>query len=154
MQRKTSLLIGSALTALLLVGAGCSQTPVSENDNRTPEPQVDMGKTSAGRETTNPTANQTDSGKTTLTSDTSGTTAGAKTYTMANVQAAATPANCLSAINGKVYDLTKWINQHPGGDRAILSICGKDGSAAFNNKHGGQMRPEKVLAGFEVGVLK
>lgn len=61
--------------------------------------------------------------------------------------------SCWSAVNGKVYDLTKWINQHPGGPRRILAMCGKDASDAFNGQHGGQARPEKELAGFEIGTL-
>jgi cytochrome b involved in lipid metabolism len=74
-------------------------------------------------------------------------------YTLAQVGEHGVEGNCWSAINGQVYDLGAWINKHPGGDRAILSICGKDGSAAFNGQHGGDKKPERVLAGFEIGVL-
>jgi hypothetical protein len=56
-------------------------------------------------------------------------------------------------INGGVYDLTAWISKHPGGERAILSICGKDGSAAFNDQHGGQRRPANELSGFKIGTI-
>lgn len=77
-----------------------------------------------------------------------------KTFTMAEVEKANTPENCYSAINGKVYDLTAWINQHPGGDKNILRICGKDGSSAYNGEHGGDSKPEKILAGFDIGDLK
>ncbi len=76
-----------------------------------------------------------------------------KTYTLTEVATHGAEANCYTAINGKVYDLSAWINKHPGGDKAILSICGKDGSMAFSGKHGGQMKPEAMLVGFEVGVL-
>ncbi len=62
--------------------------------------------------------------------------------------------SCWTSINGSVYDLTAWIASHPGGEGAILSICGKDGSDAFNNQHSGQGRPEKVLATFIIGSLK
>lgn len=79
---------------------------------------------------------------------------GGKTYTMADVQSASTPEKCWSAINGQVYDLTAWINKHPGGDKNILKICGIDGSSAFNAKHGGQAKPEETLKGFAIGVLK
>lgn len=61
------------------------------------------------------------------------------TYTMADVQAANSRAKCWTVINNNVYDLTKWIDQHPGGDKNILKICGKDGTQAFEQKHGGQM---------------
>jgi cytochrome b involved in lipid metabolism len=56
-------------------------------------------------------------------------------------------------VNGGVYDLTSWIGQHPGGSKAILGICGKDGSAAFNEQHSSQRRPANELAGFKIGVL-
>ena len=74
-------------------------------------------------------------------------------YTLAQVATHNSQASCWSAISGKVYDLTAWISQHPGGSRAILSICGKDGTAAFTGKHGGQARPASELAGFDIGVL-
>jgi cytochrome b involved in lipid metabolism len=31
-------------------------------------------------------------------------------------------------INGGVYDVTKYIDYHPGGHNAILKFAGKDGS--------------------------
>jgi cytochrome b involved in lipid metabolism len=109
----------------------------------------------AGCNSTQPTTTNTTGTQATPTQQTTTTTTtGEKTYTMADVQAASTPENCLSAINGKVYDLTAWINKHPGGDKNILKICGIDGSSAFDGKHGGQTKPETVLKGFSVGVLK
>jgi len=62
-------------------------------------------------------------------------------------------SSCWSAINGNVYDLTKWVNQHPGGPRVILGLCGKDGTSGFVGQHGGQSRPETVLKGFLLGPL-
>jgi cytochrome b involved in lipid metabolism len=75
------------------------------------------------------------------------------TYTLAQIAQHSTASSCWSAINGGVYDLTSWIGQHPGGQGTILSICGKDGSAAFNGQHGGQHRPTSELAGFQIGTL-
>ncbi len=79
---------------------------------------------------------------------------GPKVFTMTEVQANNTESNCLTAINGKVYDLTAFVTKHPGGDRNILRICGKDGSSTFEGQHGGEGKPEKILAGFEIGILK
>ena len=76
------------------------------------------------------------------------------TYTMAQVQAANSAQKCWTAINGKVYDLTSFISQHPGGDKNILKICGKDGTSAFQGQHGGQNKPEQVLQGLQIGTLK
>jgi cytochrome b involved in lipid metabolism len=75
-------------------------------------------------------------------------------FTLTQVAVHSDVASCWSAINGNVYDLTPWINQHPGGEGAILSICGKDGSAAFDNQHGGQSKPENKLVMFKIGALK
>jgi cytochrome b involved in lipid metabolism len=61
--------------------------------------------------------------------------------------------SCWSVINGNVYDLTSWIPNHPGGEKSILSLCGVDGSASYNRKHGGDTRPPKILAGFKLGAL-
>lgn len=77
----------------------------------------------------------------------------AKTFTLAQVAQHADSTSCYSAVNGMVYDLTKWIARHPGGQREILAICGRDGSSAFNGQHGGDARPEQLLAGFEIGTL-
>lgn len=78
---------------------------------------------------------------------------GSKEYSLADVAAHKDGTSCWTAINGEVYDLTSWIAQHPGGEGAILSICGKDGSDAFNNQHGGQGKPEAALATFKIGGL-
>ena len=53
-----------------------------------------------------------------------------------------------------MYDVTSWISQHPGGEQAILGLCGIDSSDAFNGQHGGQRRPATELASFKIGILK
>ena len=75
-------------------------------------------------------------------------------YSMAQVAAANSKTKCWTTIGGNVYDLTSWIAQHPGGQGAILGICGKDGTAVFDAQHGGQSRPEQELKSFLIGTLK
>jgi cytochrome b involved in lipid metabolism len=87
------------------------------------------------------------------TDQTSGGSTSVKTYTLAEVAKHKDATSCYSAINGNVYDLTNWINQHPGGPDKILSICGSDGSAAFNNQHGDAKRQADILATFKIGTL-
>jgi hypothetical protein len=77
----------------------------------------------------------------------------AGTYTSAQVAQHATAESCWTSISGSVYDLTSWINQHPGGEGAILSICGKDGTSAFLSQHAGDRRAEQELATFKIGTL-
>lgn len=74
-------------------------------------------------------------------------------YTMAMVMENDDANSCWSVINGNVYDLTSWINSHPGGSQRILSLCGTDGSASFNSMHQGQSNPESRLQSFLLGPL-
>ena len=74
-------------------------------------------------------------------------------YAMSDVVSHKDAASCWSAINGGVYDLTAWVPKHPGGERAILQLCGTDGSAKFNKQHGGSALQAKVLAGYKIGTL-
>lgn len=76
-----------------------------------------------------------------------------QSYAIAQVTSHDTPSNCWTAVNGNVYDLTQWISQHPGGDQSIMSMCGIDASDAFNQQHGGQRRPERMLDSFRIGTL-
>lgn len=72
---------------------------------------------------------------------------------MADVSTHASTASCWTVVNNTVYDVTKWILRYPGGTRAILGLCGKDGTAAFTGQHGGQARPESELVSFKIGKL-
>jgi len=75
-------------------------------------------------------------------------------YSLSEIAQHADATSCWSAIDGQVYDLTKWINRHPGGPSVIKAICGKDGSGAFNGQHQGQTRPASELVNYKIGALK
>jgi cytochrome b involved in lipid metabolism len=75
-------------------------------------------------------------------------------YTSAEVAIHASESSCWSIVNGIVYDLTSYISKHPGGSSKVLRICGKDGSSAFEGQHGGESKPERILAGYKIGPLK
>ena len=75
-----------------------------------------------------------------------------KTYPLTEIQKHADATSCWTTINGGVYDLTDWVGKHPGGREAILSICGKDGSGAFNAQHGGAQLQQEILKGYKVGT--
>jgi uncharacterized membrane protein len=99
----------------------------------------------------NSSTTTTSAAKSTATPKAGATSKVAGTYTLADLQKHASAASCWSAINGNVYDLTKWINRHPGGPDVIKGLCGRDGSAGFNGQHGGQSRPASELAAFKIG---
>ena len=87
------------------------------------------------------------------TQPTTGTTQ-TSTYTMAQVKTHNSTKSCWAVVSGKVYDLTAWINNHPGGPGPILSLCGTDGTALFSAQHGGQARPASELKSFYIGTLQ
>lgn len=75
------------------------------------------------------------------------------TYTLAQVMQHKTPTDCWTTVSGGVYDLTPFVNQHPGGVENIIKICGIDGTTAFSAQHGGQRKPEKELVSLKIGTL-
>ena len=74
-------------------------------------------------------------------------------YTMAKVKENNSAASCWSVINGNVYNLTQWINSHPGGPSVIRGLCGVDGTSSFNGKHRGDGGPASILTGYLLGPL-
>jgi len=84
----------------------------------------------------------------------------AKGYTTLEVAKHASPTDCWLVIDGKVYDVTKYVtgSEHPAGSEAITPFCGKDATQAFDTK--GKKRPqshsqnaEKRLDTFYLGNL-
>lgn len=75
-----------------------------------------------------------------------------KTYSLDEIKQHNSASDCWMLINNKVYDVTIFITQHPGG-RVILQGCGIDASNLFNSipKHKGV---QQILSNFEIGVLK
>lgn len=43
--------------------------------------------------------------------------------------------DCWVVVNGKVLDVTKFLDDHPGGRKAIMLYAGKDASEEFNMLH-------------------
>lgn len=61
--------------------------------------------------------------------------------------------DCWVAIDGEVYDLTKWVPNHPGGPSRVARLCGTDATDMFANQHGDAERPNKVLEEYHLGPL-
>lgn len=78
--------------------------------------------------TKNPIKNTTN---TITTSATVVTTSGPTVYSLSQVETHNNEQSCWTIVNNNVYDLTSWISEHPGGARAILSLCGVDGTKSF-----------------------
>lgn len=73
-----------------------------------------------------------------------------KNFPISEVARHCIPEDCWVALNGKVYDLTEFMDRHPGGPTTILAWAGKDASKFFNEIHKGvkidsYLRPEASL---------
>lgn len=107
------------------------------------------------KQTTDSTSGASTSGASTSTASTpSPSASGSNTFTMSDVALHATEGDCWTVVNGRVYDLTTWVARHPGGARPIVSMCGKDSSAGFERKHGGESRPQAALILLNIGTLR
>lgn len=76
------------------------------------------------------------------------------TFTLAEVKKNNNDKNCWTIVDENVYNLTAWIKSHPGGENAILSLCGVDGTSAFKSKHAGSPGPIGQLDSYKIGKLK
>ena len=76
------------------------------------------------------------------------------TFTLAEVKKNNNDKNCWTIVDENVYNLTAWINSHPGGSNAILSLCGVDGTSAFKSQHTGRAGPISQLDSYKIGKLK
>ncbi|KAK8635257.1 hypothetical protein V6N13_023134 [Hibiscus sabdariffa] len=56
-----------------------------------------------------------------------------KVFTFAQVSEHNHRKDCWLIINGKVYDVTKFLEDHPGGDEVLLSATGKDATDDFED---------------------
>ncbi len=136
-------LCGSDATAAFKNQHGSQQLPASEL--ATLLVGAYSGNVSAPAQTTDPTADPSPSA--------SAPNSQPGQYTAAEVAKHNTGSDCWSVVNGKVYDLTSYVSNHPGGPNVIKAICGKDGTAAFTGQHAGASRPNNTLNGFLLGPL-
>merc|ERR1711916_2081 len=75
-----------------------------------------------------------------------------KEYTLADVQAHNTEKDCWVILHGEVYDVTDFLQDHPGGARAIVMYAGKDATEPFDMLHSMELL-EKVAVDYKIGKL-
>lgn len=71
----------------------------------------------------------------TLQNTNSTTQENANTTNSSDISSHNKPSDCWTIINGITYNITDYISskEHPSGNSDLISICGKDGTNAFNN---------------------
>ncbi|CAG8471605.1 11250_t:CDS:10 [Paraglomus occultum] len=58
-----------------------------------------------------------------------------KTFTWEELSKHNTPDDAYIAVRGSVYDITNFINRHPGGEDILLMVAGKDATQIFETYH-------------------
>ncbi|KAJ7950431.1 Cytochrome b5 [Quillaja saponaria] len=75
-----------------------------------------------------------------------------KVFTLAEAANHNNPKDCWLVIDGKVYDVTKFLDDHPGGDDVLLSATGKDATNDFEDV-GHSTSAKAMLDEFYVGDI-
>ncbi|KAK3745067.1 hypothetical protein QZH41_014565, partial [Actinostola sp. cb2023] len=76
-----------------------------------------------------------------------------KTFTWEELRQRNTKQQAYVAIRGKVYDVTKFIDRHPGGRDVLLMAAGRDVTMVFESYHAFSEKAPKVLEKYCVGEL-
>ncbi|XP_059060551.1 uncharacterized protein LOC131853616 [Achroia grisella] len=75
-----------------------------------------------------------------------------RVITLAEVSCHDTPQDCWVVIYDRVYDITTFLEEHPGGADIMLEYAGQDASTAFRSS-GHTRSASKALDRFLVGEL-
>ncbi|KAI3406567.1 CYB5 [Candida oxycetoniae] len=61
--------------------------------------------------------------------------------------------DCWVVINGRVYNVSSYIDEHPGGEEVLLDVAGSDATEAFDDI-GHSDEAHEILAKLFIGNLK
>ncbi|XP_018784322.1 PREDICTED: cytochrome b5 isoform X1 [Bactrocera latifrons] len=77
----------------------------------------------------------------------------AKTYTLEIVKQHNKPEDLWIIIEGKVYDVTKFRNEHPGGEDTLDEVGGRDATRDFQDV-GHSQEAKQMLKKYYIGDLE
>lgn len=75
-------------------------------------------------------------------------------YTWEEVAMHNTEKSCWVYIGTKVYDITPWLEKHPGGKVVLLLTAGRDCTDLFESYHPFTDKPRKMLDSLYIGEVK
>lgn len=72
--------------------------------------------------------------------------------TPSELQKHGTRSDAWTALEGRVYNITPYMRFHPGGERELMRVAGKDGTALFYKTHA-WVNIDAILDRAMVGVM-
>lgn len=109
----TMVIVGVTMSGMFVAGWASKQQKEAALQQRVAQPNSNAGGSSG----VSPTNSQ-------------------KLYTPGEVEQHSSVNDCWMIIDGSVYDVTNFLDQHPGGVAAMSPYCGKDGTEAFATMDG------------------
>lgn len=76
-----------------------------------------------------------------------------KTFSRAEVASHATPSDCWCVIHDQVYDVSKYLNKHPGGGKLIFRNAGRDLTKDFEAMYH-SAKARSILEQFLIGKVE
>ncbi|KAI6688006.1 hypothetical protein NL676_024834 [Syzygium grande] len=76
-----------------------------------------------------------------------------RVFTLSQVAQHKSRKDCWFVINGRVLNVTSFLEEHPGGEEVLLELAGKDASKAFEDI-GHSKAAQTLLLKYQVGVLE
>lgn len=75
-----------------------------------------------------------------------------KQYTLAEVKSHNDNKSTWIVIHNNIYDVTPFLNEHPGGEEVLLEQAGKDGSEAFEDV-GHSSDARELMVKYKIGEV-
>nr|ACG49215.1 cytochrome b5 [Zea mays] len=75
-----------------------------------------------------------------------------KLYSMEEAALHNTPDDCWVVVDGKIYDVTKYLEDHPGGADVLLEATGKDATEEFDDA-GHSKSAKELMQDYFIGEL-
>jgi cytochrome b involved in lipid metabolism len=76
-----------------------------------------------------------------------------KEYTYEDLSTHNTKKDLYLVVHDKVYDVSSFVDEHPGGEEVIMDVSGQDATEAFEDVgHSDEAR--EILAAYKIGTLK
>ncbi|KAJ6099124.1 cytochrome b5-like heme/steroid binding domain-containing protein [Penicillium canescens] len=79
--------------------------------------------------------------------------AAVRSFTKEEISKHNSPHSLYMVIHGKVYDCTKFVNKHPGGEEVILEVAGQDATEPYDEV-GHSEDADRILRNYYIGELQ